>query len=236
MGHTNTTQNLNLPQFVSTDKPTWLGDINGAFQSIDAGYGNAIATATGAETAAQNATTAAAGAVETANAASASATSAATDAATAIGTANTAADTANNAQSTAVLAKNTADGAAADAAEAKAASIRGGVSVIADGVKTFAQLFADLITAADITKIGATSILKIGASFAQVAAVDTANGNFHFSRTLYASTSSAMITTFRLSNDSAWCRVIDVYIASTITTADNSNTVVTAGDEIALLY
>lgn len=36
MSHTNNTTNYNLPQFVSTDKPTWLGDVNGAMSAIDA--------------------------------------------------------------------------------------------------------------------------------------------------------------------------------------------------------
>lgn len=35
MGATNHTTNYNLPQFVGSDKPTWLGDVNGAMSSID---------------------------------------------------------------------------------------------------------------------------------------------------------------------------------------------------------
>lgn len=35
MAHTNSTTNYNLPQFISTDKPAWLSDINGAFYDID---------------------------------------------------------------------------------------------------------------------------------------------------------------------------------------------------------
>lgn len=35
MSHTNSTPNYNLPQFVGTDKPTWLNDVNDAFTSID---------------------------------------------------------------------------------------------------------------------------------------------------------------------------------------------------------
>ena len=35
MGHTNSTANLALPQFIGTDKPTWLSDVNGAFAAID---------------------------------------------------------------------------------------------------------------------------------------------------------------------------------------------------------
>lgn len=53
MSHTNTTANYNLPQFVGTDKPAWLTDINGAFNSIDTAIKSAKDTA---ETAIGNAT------------------------------------------------------------------------------------------------------------------------------------------------------------------------------------
>ena len=35
MSHTNSTTNYSLPQFITTDKPAWLTDINGAFSTID---------------------------------------------------------------------------------------------------------------------------------------------------------------------------------------------------------
>ena len=35
MSHTNTTANYNLPQFIGTDKPSWLTDVNGAMTNID---------------------------------------------------------------------------------------------------------------------------------------------------------------------------------------------------------
>lgn len=35
MSATNHTTNYNLPQFIGTDKPTWLTDVNGAFSAID---------------------------------------------------------------------------------------------------------------------------------------------------------------------------------------------------------
>lgn len=36
MSHTNSTANYNLPQFVGTDTPGWLTDVNGAMADIDA--------------------------------------------------------------------------------------------------------------------------------------------------------------------------------------------------------
>ena len=41
MAHTNSTTNYSLPQFITTDKPAWLTDINGAFSDIDTGLYNA---------------------------------------------------------------------------------------------------------------------------------------------------------------------------------------------------
>lgn len=83
MGHTNSTANLALPQFIGTDKPTWLSDVNGAFAAIDAYAGTndaalaitdakadtAISDAAGAVTTAGNASTTAGNAAATATAA-----------------------------------------------------------------------------------------------------------------------------------------------------------------------
>lgn len=55
MSHTNSTTNYNLPQFVGTDKPTWLNDVNGAFASIDAQMKANADSATTADTKATNA-------------------------------------------------------------------------------------------------------------------------------------------------------------------------------------
>ena len=41
MAHTNSTTHYNLPQFVTTDKPAWLTDFNGAMSNIDTGIYNA---------------------------------------------------------------------------------------------------------------------------------------------------------------------------------------------------
>lgn len=50
MGHTNSTPNYNLPQFLTTDKPAWLTDINGAFSAIDSAVHTAQTDATTAGT------------------------------------------------------------------------------------------------------------------------------------------------------------------------------------------
>lgn len=90
MGHTNSTANLSLPQFIGTDKPTWLGDVNGAFSAIDSYVGTNDAAVAAAASDASSAISQAAAAVSTANSANTTAGNASTAANNAIGVANTA--------------------------------------------------------------------------------------------------------------------------------------------------
>lgn len=62
MSYTNSTPNLHLPQYIATDKPTYLGDWNASMQTIDtvitatqASASGAQGTASAAQVAAQNA-------------------------------------------------------------------------------------------------------------------------------------------------------------------------------------
>lgn len=103
-GHTNSTQNYNLPQFIGSDKPTWLGDVNTAMSTIDTAIG----------TNASNISSLGTRVTSTEGVAS----QASTDVASLRGTVNTLSDdvttvttTANNAQSTATSALNTANSA-----------------------------------------------------------------------------------------------------------------------------
>ena len=98
MAHTNSTTNLELPQFIGSDKPTWLGDINGAFQAIDAYAGTNDAAIATVDAKADNAVADAASAVTTATAASNTA-----------GTASTTATSANTLATQALTAANNAD-------------------------------------------------------------------------------------------------------------------------------
>ena len=96
---TNKTANYNLPQFIGTDKPTWLGDINQAMFDIDAGMHTNASDIESIETIAQNASASAsqdvAGLTSTVNTLSSNVTSVT--------------QTANNAQQTATSALNTAN-------------------------------------------------------------------------------------------------------------------------------
>lgn len=71
MSHTNSTPNYSLPQFVTTDKPFWLTDINGAFSDIDTAINTAKTTADNASTNATQAIGDAAGAAAAASSADA---------------------------------------------------------------------------------------------------------------------------------------------------------------------
>ena len=99
---TNKTTYYELPQFVGTDKPTWLGDFNEAMADIDASMHENASDISSIETIAQNA--------------SSSASQASQDVATLTGRVNTlssdvssVSQTATNAQQTATSALNTAN-------------------------------------------------------------------------------------------------------------------------------
>ena len=109
--HTNHTSNYELSQFISTDKPTFLGDYNGDMQKIDTAIAGVGVTATGADTKADSAITAA-------NSAASTASDAATLANTANTNANSALATAGNAATAASAAQSTADSAASAASTA----------------------------------------------------------------------------------------------------------------------
>lgn len=97
MGHTNSTANLALPQFIGTDKPTWLGDVNGAFSAIDSKVGTIDADIAATDAKADNAVADAANAVTTATNANNTAGTASTTATNALNVANNALTVANNA-------------------------------------------------------------------------------------------------------------------------------------------
>lgn len=100
MSHTNSTTNYNLPQFVGTDKPTWLNDVNGAFSAIDTQMKANADSATSAGTSATTANNAI-------GTLSSLETTAKTDLVSAVNEVNTAVGVAQN---TAVGASQTANG------------------------------------------------------------------------------------------------------------------------------
>lgn len=67
MSSTNKTSHYNLPQFIGSDIPTWLGDFNSAMSAIDSGINAAATAASGAATAAATAQQSADAAMKAAN-------------------------------------------------------------------------------------------------------------------------------------------------------------------------
>lgn len=90
MGNTNQTEYLHLPQWIGTDKPTFLGDFNDAFLKIDNGYNEVSGESSTAIAQAGQALNKAAQAGANAATAKEDATEAKTDANNALTTANNA--------------------------------------------------------------------------------------------------------------------------------------------------
>lgn len=131
---TNKTANYDLPQFVGTDKPTWLGDFNEAMADIDAGMH-------------ENATDISTMATDVANAVAVS-SQASQDVSSLTSTVNTLSNnvttigtTANNAQQTATSALNTANTAngKADTNAGAISSIQSNISGIEDNISTITE-------------------------------------------------------------------------------------------------
>lgn len=76
MSHTNKTPNYELPQFIGTDKASWLGDLNPAFLAIDTGMQSNKVSAQAAEVSAGEASALAQSANSVANSAKSSASQA----------------------------------------------------------------------------------------------------------------------------------------------------------------
>lgn len=141
MSYTNSTPNYNLPQWIGTDKPTFLGDFNGAFSAID--------------TAMKDNADASSAATSTANAANATAVSANTNANTALNTANTAKDTADAATAAAASATSTANTAKTTADNAAHAALSNNIANLAPAYDpTLTYAVGDLVTYIDQNNTG----------------------------------------------------------------------------------
>lgn len=146
-GHTNSTQNYELPQFIGTDKPTWLGDFNTAMSTIDAGMAENASDITGLDTR----VTSAEGVASQASSDVSTLTSTVN---TLSGNVTTATTTANNAQSTATSALNTAN-----SADGKATTNATNIGDLTD-LDTTAK--TDLVSA--INEVNEKNIITIGLS------------------------------------------------------------------------
>ena len=178
--HTRSTINYQLPQFDSSDKPTWLGDVNGAMLAIDSAMHENATNATEAKTAATSALAALNGALERAQAADTKATQA-------VSTANSASATATEALTTATAASTTANGVAADLAAARLKSVWAAADPTTEQTPTTATL-SDMTAAGKVfimafresnssAKMWTTGVLKgAGTVKAQMLDVDLSTG------------------------------------------------------------
>jgi hypothetical protein len=151
---TNKTANYELPQFVGTDKPTWLGDINGAMTAIDAGMAEnkadiesmdtRVSSAEASASSASQAVTTLTGRVATVESGVSSATS-----------------TANNAQQTATSALNTANTAngKADSNTSDISSLTTRVSTCENNISLFNL---NTFTTATLTKVSGNYTIASG--------------------------------------------------------------------------
>lgn len=101
MGATNHTANYDLPQWIGTDKPTFLGDLNDAFLKIDTGMKTNQSEISGATSDAGNALAKATSAEQAVNTLTPLVNTASENASQALTTANNAASTANTANTNA---------------------------------------------------------------------------------------------------------------------------------------
>lgn len=109
MGATNHTANYDLPQWIGTDKPTFLGDLNDAFLKIDAGMKRNQSEISGATSDAGKALAKATSAGQAVNTLTPIVNTASENASQALTTANNAASTANTANANANAAKTITD-------------------------------------------------------------------------------------------------------------------------------
>lgn len=134
--HTNKTANYELPQFVGTDKPTWLGDFNEAMSDIDAGMHENATDIASMETDVTNAVQAASQASQ--------------DVTTLTGTVNTLSSTVTSVQTTANNAQSTANSAL------NVANSKVGASDLLDLIYPIGSIYLSVGSTAPSTLFGGT--------------------------------------------------------------------------------
>lgn len=248
MAHTNATPNYSLPQFVGTDKPAWLTDFNGAMSAIDTAMkANEVSAATATASSAQNATAISAqataistlqtkvGALETAQPLD--------EAQIATNTQNIATNAQNIVQidntlghtSIAGIGDGKVTGAIADLdSRVDVLEDKGGVQVVADGVKTYAELIVALRNLADTTKMSYKSVITIGNNCFHFVNESSLGRDYAFSN---ATINGATTATFRLTDNSSNAKYISWNMtANGNSIADATNTIPASGTTIKLRY
>lgn len=171
MSSTNKTTNYNLSQFIGSDKPAWLVDYNGDMSAIDTQMKANADAASAAQTTANTADGKAdtnAGAISTLDSQINGASGIAADVTAVQGAVNTINSLIGNGEPTTsdktlIGAINELDAGKLDSSDLETGmlSVRSTVSVTADGVKKFSDLFDEIVTAltAVIETLGANDKL-----------------------------------------------------------------------------
>ncbi|MBQ1297298.1 MAG: hypothetical protein IIY21_24855 [Clostridiales bacterium] len=225
MGHTNSTVNYNLPQFVGTDKPSWLGDVNGAFLAID----TAIAAA---KTEADSAAGGVAGLQVTVGGHTTQ-IGALSDAVTSQGgTLNSV--TALIGNGTPTTTDQTIIGAIN---EINAEVNKGSVSVTGDGVKTTSQLFNELFALIDRSKITSRSVMqRVNPTSTLTAKIASYNSSeIAFSKVTVNETTSVRIQGYSLKQSGSMDTHFDI-TSTGVTAADNSSAVFDSTTSFTVYY
>ena len=152
--HTNQTANYDLPQFVGTDKPTWLGDFNQAMSDIDAGMHKNASDIANMESDVASAT-------QAASQASQNVTALTTTVNSLSSTVTSVQTTANNASQTASSALNTAN-----TANGKADSNATNITSLQNAVREFNLDTFTTIAKSDTTATGVNSDYTVNLTLA----------------------------------------------------------------------
>lgn len=146
---TNKTANYELPQFVGTDKPTWLGDFNSAMSAIDTGMHENASDISAMESDVATATSTASQASQAVSSLTSTVNTLSTNVQSATTTANNASSTASSALNTA----NTANGKA-DTNASAISSLDGRVTQNEADIANINLTVFETITTSDITQTG----------------------------------------------------------------------------------
>ena len=250
MAHTNATPNYSLPQFVGTDKPAWLTDFNGAMSAIDTAVkANEVSAATATASSAQNATAISAqataistlqtkvGALETAEPIN--------EAQIATNTQNIATNAQNIVQidntlghtSIAGIGDGKVTGAIADVnTRLSAIETPTGVSVTADGVKTYTQILNELCALIDSTKLNKNSaLIDDDTGNVQARFMFKSSGEYTFGGSAGSGLNVITDAYILKTSGSTWVRAAFMS-NSTLNVTDNSSAVPVSGSKLKVVY
>lgn len=229
MSSTNQTPNLDLSQFIGTDKPAWLVDYNGDMSKIDTGYGTVKAQADATDTAVTGVSNRV-GVVET------TLTNNITPAITALQTDDTAHGNAiNTIQSligngTPTTTDQTLIGAIN---EINAEVIRKEIAVTGDGVKTYEAILNIIYNQVEALNLTTEQLME---SYMLVGTrkFTLSTPNHYTNASVEGTTRSVIITMTLASSGSTYIDAVDS--GSTTAFTDRSSTVVSTTTTIKFVY